>query len=138
MNLSGDMEDSSDKILFLNFNQDFSCVSVGTETGYRMYNCDPFGRCYSKCREQQVQCTCPNEFSFSFSLAGRGASIVEMLFCTSLVALVGVADQEGFNSRQLQIINTKVQGTFLSTTTTKNPSFFIDIYYHRDNRLFVN
>lgn len=47
-------------------------------------------------------------------IAGRGASIVEMLFCTSLVALVGVADQEGFNSRQLQIINTKVQGTFLS------------------------
>ncbi|CDH56505.1 wd40 repeat-like protein [Lichtheimia corymbifera JMRC:FSU:9682] len=87
MNLPGDMEDSSDKILFLNFNQDFSCVSVGTETGYRMYNCDPFGRCYSK--------------------SGRGASIVEMLFCTSLVALVGVADQEGFNSRQLQIINTK-------------------------------
>lgn len=49
MNLSGDMEDASDKILFLNFNQEFSCVSVGTETGYRMYNCDPFGRCYSKC-----------------------------------------------------------------------------------------
>lgn len=49
MNLSGDMEDASDKILFLNFNQEFSCVSVGTETGYRLYNCDPFGRCYSKC-----------------------------------------------------------------------------------------
>ncbi|CDS12351.1 hypothetical protein LRAMOSA04546 [Lichtheimia ramosa] len=96
MNLSGDMEDASDKILFLNFNQDFSCVSVGTETGYRMYNCDPFGRCYSK--------------------SGRGASIVEMLFCTSLVALVGVADQEGFNSRQLQIINTKRQSTICELT----------------------
>lgn len=60
--------------------------------------------------------------------AGRGASIVEMLFCTSLVALVGVADQEGFNSRQLQIINTKVQATFLSLYLCNKPSsIFTDI-----------
>jgi hypothetical protein len=39
---------SPNEILFLNFNQDFSCVSVGTQTGYRIYNCDPFGKCYSK------------------------------------------------------------------------------------------
>ncbi|KAI8138255.1 WD40-repeat-containing domain protein [Fennellomyces sp. T-0311] len=94
--MTGDIEPQSEKILFLNFNQDFSCVSVGTEKGYRMYNCDPFGKCYSK--------------------SERGASIVEMLFCTSLVALVGVADQEGFTSRQLQIINTKRQSTICELT----------------------
>ncbi|KAI9278410.1 WD40-repeat-containing domain protein [Phascolomyces articulosus] len=94
--MTGDIEPQQDKILFLNFNQDFSCVSVGTEKGYRMYNCDPFGKCYSK--------------------SDRGASIVEMLFCTSLVALVGVDGQEGFSSRQLQIINTKRQSTICELT----------------------
>ncbi|KAK4688540.1 autophagy-related protein 18, partial [Tremellales sp. Uapishka_1] len=38
--------------------------------------------------------------------------IVEMLFCTSLVALVGAADQQPANSpRKLQIVNTKRQST---------------------------
>ncbi|KAI8082118.1 WD40-repeat-containing domain protein [Thamnidium elegans] len=82
---------SSNEILFLNFNQDFSCVSIGTERGYRIYNCDPFGKCYSK-------------------LAG-GTGIVEMLFCTSLVALVGAGEHPAFSPRQLQIINTKRQTT---------------------------
>ncbi|KAI9315290.1 WD40-repeat-containing domain protein [Dichotomocladium elegans] len=96
MNFSGNMEHRSDKVLFLNFNQDFTCVSVGTESGYRLYNCDLFAKCYSR--------------------SEWGASIVEMLFCTSLVALVGVADQEGFTSRQLQIINTKRQSTICELT----------------------
>ncbi|KAI8978949.1 WD40-repeat-containing domain protein [Pilobolus umbonatus] len=82
---------SSNEILFLNFNQDFSCVSVGTERGYRIYNCDPFGKCYSK--------------------QGGGTGIVEMLFCTSLVALVGAGENPAFSPRQLEIVNTKRQTT---------------------------
>ncbi|CAO3599453.1 unnamed protein product [Absidia cylindrospora] len=66
-------------LLFLNFNQDFSCISVGTKRGYRIYNCDPFGKCYSK--------------------ADGGTGIVEMLFCTSLVALVGAGEQPTFSTR---------------------------------------
>lgn len=34
--------------------------------------------------------------------------IVEMLFCTSLIALVGAADQPQSSPRKLQIVNTKV------------------------------
>lgn len=41
-------EPENDKVLFFNFNQDYSCVSVGTTSGYQMYNCDPFGQCHSQ------------------------------------------------------------------------------------------
>ncbi|CAO3620818.1 unnamed protein product [Cunninghamella echinulata] len=82
---------TSNELLFLNFNQDFSCISVGTKNGYRIYNCDPFGKCYSK--------------------AESGTGIVEMLFCTSLVALAGAGEQPTFSTRQLRIINTKRQST---------------------------
>lgn len=41
--------------------------------------------------------------------AEQGATgIVEMLFCTSLVALVGAADQPKESPRRLHIVNTKV------------------------------
>ncbi|KAF8318696.1 WD40 repeat-like protein [Clavulina sp. PMI_390] len=79
------------QMLFANFNQDFSCVSVGTRKGYNITNCDPFGRVYTK---------------------NDGAKgIVEMLFCTSLIALVGAADQPQSSPRKLQIVNTKRQST---------------------------
>ncbi|KAH9948035.1 WD40 repeat-like protein [Amylocystis lapponica] len=76
-------------MLFANFNQDFTCVSVGTRKGYSITNCDPFGKVYT------------------MNDGARG--IVEMLFCTSLIALVGAADQPQSSPRKLQIVNTKRQ-----------------------------
>ncbi|KAI8583220.1 hypothetical protein K450DRAFT_224796 [Umbelopsis ramanniana AG] len=87
---------SSNELLFINFNQDFSCISVGIKNGYKIYNCDPFGKCYSK--------------------SDGGIGIVEMLFCTSLVALVGAGEQPAFSPRHLQIINTKRQSTICELT----------------------
>ena len=66
---------------FVTFNQDFSCLAVGTHNGYRIYNCDPFAKVYEN-KEGDV-------------------SIIEMLFSTSLVALI-------FSPRRLVITNTKV------------------------------
>ncbi|KAL0957945.1 hypothetical protein HGRIS_000126 [Hohenbuehelia grisea] len=80
---------ASNGMLFANFNQDYTCVSVGTRKGYSITNCDPFGRVYT------------------MNDGARG--IVEMLFCTSLIALVGVADQPKSSPRKLQIVNTKRQ-----------------------------
>ncbi|KAJ3098160.1 autophagy protein [Phlyctochytrium bullatum] len=83
-------------LLFVNFNQDATCISVGSRLGYRIYNVDPFGKCYGK-------------------LDG-GIGIVEMLFCTSLVALVGAGEQPAFSPRRLQITNTKRQSTICELT----------------------
>ncbi|KAJ2159466.1 autophagy protein [Coemansia sp. RSA 552] len=83
-------------LLFVNFNQDYSCLSVGTKTGYKIYNCEPFGKCYAR--------------------AEGGIGVVEMLFCTSLVALVGSGDQPALSPRRLQIINTKRQSIICELT----------------------
>ncbi|ESK87645.1 autophagy-related protein [Moniliophthora roreri MCA 2997] len=83
------MEKNSLNMLFANFNQEFSCISVGTRKGYSITNCDPFGKVYT------------------MNDGARG--IVEMLFCTSLVALVGTADIPQSSPRKLQIVNTKRQ-----------------------------
>ncbi|ESK89531.1 protein-vacuolar targeting protein [Moniliophthora roreri MCA 2997] len=82
-------EKTNSNMLFANFNQDFSCISVGTRKGYNITNCDPFGRVYT------------------MNDGARG--IVEMLFCTSLIALVGAADIPQSSPRKLQIVNTKRQ-----------------------------
>lgn len=45
-----------------------------------------------------------------------GIGIVEMLFCTSLVALVGAGESPAFSPRKLQIINTKRQSIICELT----------------------
>lgn len=45
-----------------------------------------------------------------------GMGIVEMLFCTSLVALVGAGEQSAYSPRRLQITNTKRQSTICELT----------------------
>ncbi|PWN96215.1 autophagy-related protein 18 [Tilletiopsis washingtonensis] len=83
---------SAPALLSVSFNQDSSCISVGTRKGYAIANAEPFGRIYAR--------------------DDGPTAIVEMLFCTSLVALVGTADSSPQSSpRRLQIVNTKRQST---------------------------
>ncbi|KAG9232209.1 WD40-repeat-containing domain protein [Amylocarpus encephaloides] len=65
---------------FVTFNQDYSCLAVGTSRGFRIYHTD--------------------QFSKIFSSDEGNVAIIEMLFSTSLVALI-------LSPRHLVIQNTK-------------------------------
>ncbi|KAF9289013.1 autophagy protein [Mortierella alpina] len=104
----------SGELLFMNFNQDFSCISVGTKHGFKIYNCDPFGKCYSK--------------------SDSSIGIVEMLFCTSLVAIVGAGDHPASSPRRLQIINTKRQSTICELTF---PTTILSVKLNRKRLIVV-
>ena len=71
---------------FVTFNQDYSHLAVSTSRGYRIYTTDPFSKC--------------------FETKYGDIALLEMLFSTSLVALI-------LSPRRLQIKNTKVR--FVST-----------------------
>ncbi|CCF57235.1 hypothetical protein KAFR_0C02420 [Kazachstania africana CBS 2517] len=73
------------------FNQSGSCISVATSTGYRTYNCSPFGKFLSEESSDRI----------------GGYAICEMLFQTSLLALVGNGDLPNLSPRKLRLMNTK-------------------------------
>jgi len=81
------LDHANHKLLYMSFNQSGTCVAVGTRNGYRIYNCEPFGR---------------NIFS-----TDGGIGTVRMLFCTSLICLVGAGETPAFSPRRLKLWNTK-------------------------------
>jgi len=87
--MSPHAEGTNSRMLFANFNQDFTSISVGTDEGYIIVDCDPFGKLHTK-RD-----------------GPRG--IAEMLFSTSLLALVGAGDKQPTSPRTLHIVNTRLQ-----------------------------
>ncbi|KAJ9298820.1 hypothetical protein DTO217A2_8292 [Paecilomyces variotii] len=74
---------------FVTFNQDYSYLAVGTSKGFRIFTTDPFSKSYET-KEGNI-------------------AILEMLFSTSLVALI-------LSPRRLQIMNTKRQSTICELT----------------------
>ncbi|KAF2152542.1 WD40 repeat-like protein [Myriangium duriaei CBS 260.36] len=82
-------------INYITFNQDHTFLAVATTDGFRIYSTDPFS------------------LVFQTPLAENGAagdiSVLEMLFSTSLVAMI-------LSPRLLRIINTKRQSTICELT----------------------
>ncbi|ERF71724.1 Autophagy-related protein 18 [Endocarpon pusillum Z07020] len=74
---------------YVTFNQDYSRLAVGTSRGFRIFTTDPLSKCFET-KEGNI-------------------AILEMLFSTSLVALI-------LSPRRLQITNTKRQSTICELT----------------------
>ena len=112
------MSDSSPTINFINFNQTGTCISLGTSKGFKIFNCEPFGKFYSE--------------------DSGGYAIVEMLFSTSLLALVGIGDQPALSPRRLRIINTKKHSIICEVTfPTSIPVSYthLDVYKRQQVKL---
>jgi WD40 repeat protein len=77
-------ESSQDKILCLSFNQDSSCFAIGTETGFKIYSSYPINHCFER------------------NLNG-GIGIIEMLYKSNILGLVGGGTYPKFNKNKLII-----------------------------------
>ena len=75
---------------------------------------------------------------FSFWEIDDGArGIVEMLFCTSLIVLVGAADQPQSSPRKLQIVNTKVS-RFTNICTIRQADLSTELFEWSGNQWSAN
>lgn len=80
---------SGASVNYITFNQNASCVAIGVSNGYKIYSLKPvFSKCILTRREDSV-------------------GLVEMLYCTSLVALVALGNEPGALPRKLKVVNTK-------------------------------
>ncbi|XP_020962165.1 autophagy-related protein 18b isoform X2 [Arachis ipaensis] len=77
---------SSCPILCASFNQDHTCFAIGTRDGFRIFDTNSGRLCYQR-------------------FVG-GFVIVEMLFSSSLLAIVGAGDKPSLSPRRLCLFNT--------------------------------
>ena len=77
-----------EEVLYFSFNQDNTCLSVGTKRGFRIYQCLP------------VELICWADIG--------PVSIVEMQYTSNILAIVGASDSSSFSQKRLTIWDTKI------------------------------
>ena len=75
---------NDDLINYYNFNEDGSCISIGTQIGFKIVTCDPFS-------------------NFHYRKFGRGIGLLEMYHSSNLIALIGCGENSKFPENKLVI-----------------------------------
>ncbi|RKP17756.1 hypothetical protein ROZALSC1DRAFT_30471, partial [Rozella allomycis CSF55] len=85
---------STKSLMYVNFNQDFTCFSVGDNYGFKIFNTDPMKLKMDRGKVNynflKKKGTLGN--NSLLDLKGQGIGIIEMLFRTNYLALVGGGD----------------------------------------------
>lgn len=94
LNSKWSAKDTAQGLLFVNFNQDFSYFSIGTDNGFSVYSINPFKesikRIHSISQEPLENSTISSNSSNIITQGEKGGfGIVEMLYKTNIIALVG-------------------------------------------------
>lgn len=91
--VEGTTANLENNVNYITFNQDASCVALGVNNGYRIYSCkSDVGKRFQLDQHEAV-------------------GIVEMLYKTSLLAVVALGEEPGALPRKLKIMNSKRQVT---------------------------
>lgn len=97
-------DQGDDTMLYVSFNQDSSCFAVGTERGFKIFSTYPFTDKYER-------------------VMGGGIGIVEMLYKSNILALVGGGKNPKFNRNNVVIwddYQNKVIAELKLTSQVKN------------------
>ncbi|XP_010525421.1 PREDICTED: autophagy-related protein 18c-like [Tarenaya hassleriana] len=78
-------ENEEAELVSVSWNQDYSCFAAGTSHGFRIYNCEPFKE------------------TFRRELKNGGFKIIEMLFRSNILALVGGGPNSQYASNKVLI-----------------------------------
>ena len=118
----------------LAFNQDFSCLSVATDSHHKIYQCDPFGEFYSSVhagRKRSISSSLDgNEHQLHHEASSDPTKFLRMVFSTSLTIIV---PQTSHGSRTLKIFNLKQNLTICELTFSND---IVDIKFNK-RRLLV-
>ena len=108
------LNDSPNDILYMNFNQDGSCIAIGTENGFKIINTSPFLDLYYK------------------DMKG-GIGIIEMLNKSNILALVGGGRNPKYPINELIIYDDKRNEELFKIKTKKK---ILNIKL-RENKIYI-
>ena len=108
------LNENPNEILCINFNQDGSCIAIGTETGFKIINTLPF-------------------LDICYQNMGGGIGIIEMLNTTNIFGLVGGGKNPKYPLNEL-IIWDQEKKTELSKIKTKKKILNVKL---TENKIFV-